>query len=521
MTSSFMKKLLLALPLAALGLWLVWQFGTGLNSSHACLTIAAQRLLAGGTFTGDFNEPNPPMSFIIYLIPVLMTKFLFIPAYYAPYLFGLVCLVASALAMRGILKYWPGPDDDAKTVFLFAFIIANTLLTSSVYFYFGERDQLVILGLYPFLLVQLALTWRYELPKRLTWGVLIPGAIAILIKPQFGLLPVLALVHRMAAQKRFFSIIRDADFIALAGAVVLYGAVIAWLFPDYITAGLPEFMLFYATAHNPHTPFIWLLYMAMLVSVLVFGMIWGLKLEQMKLALICHFAAFVSLLLFWVQMKGIYYHLLPAFAFLLTGISLQVYEISRHYLRRQWFLAPAVIALVFIAAGALRPEGTTALGHAAYARTKLAGLVKDCAPGCSYLIFDENIEKTLQIQIYTGATYASRFPVLWWLPGLTAGLDKSPGDPELKKIKATYSRYVALDIQRYKPAVMAFASNLDVSGHKNFDMVAFFSADPLFRTELQKYRRAAPLHDNRKNYFRYPGPDDDYPLVYDVYRRKN
>ncbi len=61
MTASFMKKLLLALPLAALGIWLAWQFSASLDSSHASLTIAAQRLLAGGTITGDFNEPNPPL----------------------------------------------------------------------------------------------------------------------------------------------------------------------------------------------------------------------------------------------------------------------------------------------------------------------------------------------------------------------------------------------------------------------------------------------------------------------------
>ena len=521
MTASFMKKLLLALPLAAIGIWLAWQFGAALNSSHASLTIAAQRLLAGGTITGDFNEPNPPLSFLMYVLPVLMTKYLFVPAYYAPYVFGLLCLAASVLAIIKILKYWPRPDDDAKTVFVFAFIIANTLLTSSVYFYFGERDHIVIMALYPFLLVQLALTWRYELPKALTWGVLIPCAAAILIKPQYGLLPVMALVHRMAAQKRFFSIIRDADFIALAGAVIVYGAVIVFLFPDYLSSSLPEYMLFYATARNPQTPFVWLLYTALLICVAGFGMIWGVPREKMKLALVCHFAAFVCLLLFLLQMKGFYYHLIPAFVFLLTGIGLQAHEIFGRYLGRKWFTAPAAVAVILIAAGALRSEGTTSLRHADYARTPLARLVKDCAPGCSYLVFGEDLEKTSQIQIYTGATYASRFPVLWWLTGMVAGLDANPGDPALLKLKATYARYVALDIQRYRPAVMAFASNLTISGHKNFDLVSFFSVDPLFRQELKKYKRVAPLQDNRKNYFRQPVPEDDVPLVYDVYRRKN
>ncbi len=110
---------------------------------------------------------------------------------------------------------------------------------------------------------------------------------------------------------------------------------------------------------------------------------------------------------------------------------------------------------------------------------------------------------------------------MWWLPPLIERLDAHSDDPATKKIKTTYVHYVALDVQRYKPAVMAFASNLTVSGHKNFDMVSFFSDDPLFRQELKKYKRTAPLPDNRKNYFREPVPDDDVPLVYDVYRRKD
>jgi hypothetical protein len=515
-----MKKLLLALPLAALGLWLLWQFGAGMNSSHACLTIAAQRLLAGGTFTGDFNEPNPPMSFMLYVPHVLMSRYLGVPAQYAPYVFGLICLIASVLAVREILKHWPRPDADGKTVFLYAYIVAATLMTSSVYFYFGERDHIVMLGLYPFLLAQLSITWRYDVPKKLTWAVLALGAAAIMIKPQFGLLPAMVLAHRAVAQKRFLSLMRDPDFVALAAVVILYAAAIALLFPDYVTDGLPEFMMFYATAHNAQTPLIWFLYTMILGCVAVFGSVWGVPLPKMRLALLCHLGAFISLLLFLIQMKGIYYHLLPAFGFLLTGLALQAYEIARHYLGKKWIAVPLVIALVFIAAGALRPERTTALRHADYARTQLAQLVKDCAPHCAYMIFDENIEKTLQIQIYTGATYASRFPVLWWLPGLVAGLDATPADPKLNRIREKYSRFIAEDIARYRPEVMAFIASATIEDHRNFDLFGFLSASPAFSAELVNYERAPDLHDNRKNYFRLPSPEDDLKLDYVVYRRR-
>ena len=50
----------------------------------------------------------------------------------------------------------------------------------------------------------------------------------------------------------------------------------------------------------------------------------------------------------------------------------------------------------------------------------------------------------------------------------------------LKKLKEEYAHDVAMDIRRYKPSVMAFISNLDIDGHKNFDIVAFLSIDPLF-----------------------------------------
>lgn len=515
-----MKKLLLAAPLAGLGLWLAWQFGTAINSSHACLMIAAKRLLAGGTMTTDFNYPNPPLCIAVYVIPVLMTKLLFIPAYYTPYLFGLLCLIASGAAIHRILRYWPEPDESGKTAVLFAFILANTLLTSSTYFYFGERDQIVGMALVPFLLVQLGLTWDYKLPRRLVWGVLIPCAVAILIKPQFALLPVLALAHRIAVRRRFFTTLRDPDFIALSGAVMFYGLLIAWLFPDYITHNLGQFVLFYLTQKNPDAPFIWLMYTAITALALGFGMTWGVPVKKMKLALMSYFAAFVCLLLFLIQMKGFYYHLIPGFVFLLIAVALQMNEIFLHRIGRRWFAAPTVIIALLAITGVLKTEKTTALRHADYMQTPLTGLVKGCAPHCSYLIFSEDAEKTMQIEIYTGATYASRFPMLWWLPGMVAGLDKNPDDPALNRLKAEYVHEVALDIQRYKPAVMAFVSSLTIEGHKNFDLVALFSADPLFRQELQDYSKGEPLHDNRKNYFREPVPEDDVPLVYEVYRRK-
>jgi len=409
MTRHLIKNLSLVLLLAGLALWLVNQFGMALNTNHSWLMIAAMRLLDGGTMVGDFFDPNPPLSILIYIPSALMAKYLFIPVFYAPYLFGLICLGFSILAVREILRYWPQPGTDGKTILLFAYIVANTLLTSSVYFFFGERDHLVIMGLYPFLLVQLSMNWRYDLPKWLSWPVLVFGAFAVLIKPHYGLLPVLILLHRMVTQKRFVSIVRDADFITLTGAVLAYIVVIFTLFPDYVSFILPEFLSFYLSAKNPMVPVIFFLYSTLILAALVLTSLCGVPFKKTNLTFLSLFAAAVCMGLFLLQMKGFYYHLIPAMVFFLTGLSLLSHITARHYFKENLFSTPVIVLLIFSFAYMIRPPQPDLLRHEDYVQTELGKLVQNCAPECTFFVFGENMELIHQVSLYSGATHASRF----------------------------------------------------------------------------------------------------------------
>ena len=98
------------LAVAALLPWLFVQMGVSVNTNHAWLTIAARRIIDGGHMTTDVYETNPPLSILLYFPDVFMTRYLGVPAEYAPYIFGLVGLALSSLALSHILRSMPGMD---------------------------------------------------------------------------------------------------------------------------------------------------------------------------------------------------------------------------------------------------------------------------------------------------------------------------------------------------------------------------------------------------------------------------
>jgi hypothetical protein len=520
------SALFFAAVLLLLAVWLAAHFSWSLTSSHAWLMLAAERLLRGERMEETYFETNPPLSVLCYVPPVLMARWLGVPAYLAPYIWGTLLLLLSAFALRRQLARWPGLDAGARTVFLFAYLIANTILTASSAFFFAERDQLVILALYPFLLEQAAITRGAPrpLPPRAACLLLLPCAVGILIKPQFGIFPALLFAHRAFVRKSVSSVLRDRDFLILAAAALAYAGAIFAFFPGYVSVIFPDFLRFYLTAANPLTPEIFLVYAALVACAAALGPACGLSARQMKLPGLALAAAFLSLLLVLLQWKGIYYHLIPALVFCFTGAGLMLLEILRRWLPARKGAAPALaVALLLALAFALGAQRERALTHEGYLRTPLARALSACGAGCRYFVFTEGLDMFQQEGLYTGTVYASRFPALWWLPGLLeeeAARPGAAGQKDLKETEARHIGYVAADFMRYRPALVFIAVNLTVGGHKDFDLIGYLSRDARFRAAFAPYRKAGRLADNRKNYIRNAAPANDVPLIYDIYRRE-
>ena len=488
------------------------QINTALNTNHAWLAIAAGRLLDGGHELTDFYEPNPPLSILLYVPAVLLSRLAGIPLYYTPYLVGFAALLLSAWTIFLLLEKWPGRDRHQNTVFVFAYVLACTFLATNIYF--AERDEFVVWGLVPFLIVQMAITRNVPLPRALVWPVLIPGTAAILIKFHYGLFPVLLLLHRIMQRKNVLSVLRDADFLALAGGTLVYAAVTIAFFPDYLSTVFPDFMKFYLPVHSSFMGKNVVIGLGFAGAMAASAALFEFPAALLRTSLLCCAAAALAIGLFGLQGKGFYYHLIPAAVFFYCGMGTILYGLAAKACRNQaagtWTTAVILTALAYHVA----PLNTGFPTHDQYRALRLPRLAEEAGPGETFFAFSENMEMIFQASIYSGVAHASRFPGLWWLPGL----EELQGAEHERKFKQ-YAGYVAEDLRRYKPRVMAIAVNLGANGKPGFDLIGYLDHEPAFRKEMRHYRKDGQMKDNRRDYFRGTTIDSDFPIVYDVYRR--
>jgi hypothetical protein len=146
--------------------------------------------------------------------------------------------------------------------------------------------------------------------------------------------------------------------------------------------------------------------------------------------------------------------------------------------------------------------------HEDYKKLPLTQLAANLGPNETFFVVTEGMDVIHQAAIYSGHIHASRFPDLWFLTGTQFGW-RHDGDD------VRYANYVAEDLARYKPSVMAI-----ISGDRYVDVISWLSArSPAFRNEMKRYVTAGNFVDNRRNYFKGTILDFDHVMTYDLYRR--
>ena len=169
----------------------------------------------------------------------------------------------------------------------------------------------------------------------------------------------------------------------------------------------------------PGAPFIWFLYMSILAAALMTALNVGLPFEKLKLVLMSWFGAFVCLFLFLIQLRGIYYHLIPALVFLLTGLALLMHEIAQRYFGKRRLLTVMIILLTLFAADELRAAKTTALRHADYAQNAFGATDRRLRASLQLSCFQREYRKRFRDQFLYRRN--ARFPVFLALVAAHAG----------------------------------------------------------------------------------------------------
>ncbi|HTK84723.1 MAG TPA: hypothetical protein VL625_06510 [Patescibacteria group bacterium] len=511
-----------ALPLVLLlGLffvpWFLMQCFQVTNLDSVWLTKCAERLIGGMKMRDGCFVPNPPLCILLYWIPAVLEKYAGIPLGLTIPLFDFVVLGLSVFAAEDIVKRLNIISDIERYVLLFAFVAANTLLTGDG---FGEKDQIVVLGLFPMVLMQYGLTRGIQFPAGFKWTVLILGSIATLIKPHYGLIPAAMLIHRVLERRRW-NIIRDPDFIALAGCALAYAAILLIWFRDFLTVILPLALRLYVLPSFEGGHSVWLaaLIPAGFISCMLPLLFIGAKRGLSELPFLLMVCAALSLVVFILQNKGFAYHIFPTTGFAFAAVAI---PLMRLFGGRPGFKACMLLASAAFVSVPLNLATPHRKDIEEFPVTKEVNLD---IPGCSFFMFSDIIN-IMNVWQYTHCDMASRFIYLWWLhPLLREKLDyqvvKTPALPEQEtdKLARTFAHMLTEDFQRWKPDVV-----VEPTMDHDFDFAGFFSSiDPEFAALWKNdYVYSKDITASAPQYFVGRHPEErEKPLHYIVYRRKD
>ncbi len=502
--------------LVALIPWAISQFTNAINPDIAFLTLSAGRMLDGMSMSQGYYDTNPPLSMILQIPAVLLSK-LGIPIYHATNIYVFALLALSIAATNILLKRMDTLKPSDRYIILSIFLLTNTLKMGHD---FGQKDQLLALGLFPLVLLQILITQKVKLSAALTGAILIPASILILLKPHYGIVPAALFFHRSITQKRM-SIIRDSDFLALSGMFSLYCAAIIFLFPDFLNIILPDILKYYANDIYPsaiHTAFL-LMTQAFMILVIV-------KFFLKNVPPLIHIFLYISILClipFMLQGKGWSYQATAATIFFNCAMGLLLKDIAermlvklkvtQHTQNLSFFCVACVITYSLL----ISYKNISKIpSHEQYKNSTLASIVKTAQTPCSFLLLNDMINMTHELSIYTGCTHASRFPYMWFS---TFFLNKK-NTVDLKT-QQKFTTILAQDIKEYEPETIIIGHfPFPSEKEKLFNYFDYLQeTDPKFTKIWENYELEKTLNIDRLAYMERKLPNEGL-IRYDIYRKK-
>ena len=486
---------------------------------------AMTRIFHGGTMADVAFETNPPLSLMLYTLPVMLREYLGMPFHITGIAQSFAILAAGGLMLARALRNFAFLDDSKRTLILLGFVLVNTVCSSIV---FGERDHLIGIILPAFVLLQLSLTFNLGKARLPEWLYFFLGALIILLKPHYGLIPALLLAHRLIVRKSL-SVMRDPDFIALSITTLAYAATVWFMFHDYLTIILPDVLNYYVPGSTGFDAVQGLAVFSATGLLLILAAKFFIE-ERSERNLYFYLAGcgLLCLIPVIVQGKWLPYHYLPAAVFFGCMVPRFLYGFLHKEFKR---VAPAL----FLTAAALTglsylasPLDFSHARHDTYKNLPLPRMITsftDESPHKSFYLFNSDIALAQELAYYTGLKHASRFPSLWFLPALSyyedlrqsGNLSEAEAE-KLQEKKERYAEMISEDINRDQPAVIAL---LDPDYFEDkIDPVTFFKGNPSFSAMWKHYKPAGKIEILDSDYYGR-AVKDTRPKTFYLYERQD
>lgn len=464
--------------------------------------LASRRLLAGGSYSRDFFDLNPPLIFYVLIPPVWLGEHVHHPALLLRlYVFGLA--LCSLFLCQRLIRSTGSLQSAALRFFLTAMLAFVLFLLPGTQL--GQREQLLIVFTLPYyFLVNQRL--QGERPSTcLAAGVGLFAALGFALKPHF--LAAMLLVEGYVAMRRrsLRAVLRVEVFMIMAFCST-YVLFIALRHPDYLYKVIPMSTAFYYTGFGMNWKQMFLpdgipYALLMLTGFLLSDR--NAPTRTLQAIVACALAG--NLLVYFSQMTNWNYHMLPAFSCALILAVLLVEQWWSQGLSKSVFPVAAILAFLAVA--------------------PLMYLLEDNFKGRAFkesqkdlLAFTQSLKKGESVYCMTTSprfvfpaldmgefSYASRLLHFYWVPGAVKKRHNKGLSLREKSIERAFISMVTEDISTAKPDYILVDTWRHHPYFKNgaFDYLAYFQKEATFSTLFKSYVQVDTIEDTRMNSYQY------------------
>ena len=495
----------LLLPLA----WVIAYLIPPLNHDVAVILAISDRWLGGERMYIDMIDVNPPLIFMLNLVPAALSRLLSIQDTQALVFCVLALAVWSVVVSWRMFASLAAPAARSQQMIFLPLVLFLAVVYPGEMF--AQREHLMLLSAVPYLLLAAARLDGQATPRGRLLTIAVIAGVGFALKPHFLAIPLLVEVYLLTARGWRKTLLDAVPWIMLA-VMVAYAAA-AWLVtPDYFTSVLPLILDSYEEVGGTdplHVLYSRLLapFMLMMVPLTVAAFLLRLS----PLTRMAGLAALGGVMSGIAQAKGWPYHLLPAQVMTLLLTVLVICQgidklIGERAAADRAISPPAALSLaplrltvgalmlmLFCLAGATRTTFYDQMNFDNSQAGKLLKLVKKYAQGQPVLIISPGIYPHFPVLNYANARLAMRFQTIWPLQGAYESCRPEEAryhDPDkMPTMERLLRRAVSEDFVKYHPALVIMDKNpgIRLCGGREFDLTEYFLSIPAFAEEWKNY----------------------------------
>lgn len=483
-----------------------------LNHDVGWLLEVATSMMEGKRLYTDLIEVNPPLIIYILTVPVILSEWL-----------DIASIVMFRIVMLLFIGAWGLITCYLSRRYLSSRHIALPFILSTLFLYFntviipgdfGQREQFISILLIPFVINSMFLLRDGKTPLSILWRISIVSmtVIAVAMKPYFLFVPLL-LELLLFIHVRSVRMLLRWENVAIASLGLAYALLVAWIHPEYFNFIIPAANTVYFAYKS--TSLIHVITADQIILIFILCLVYSLVYRDRDLKIMwtaLFLASIAAYLGYILQGTNWFYHAIPFYFFSSLAIFLGVYgtiyrlfvkyksrimlEKSKGFRVGQSWLGISVIGIILSLTLYIQItkiiECSTCLrlpkNNSSIISTD--GFMRD--KKMSLYTFSTSLRPAFSFVNHSGMEWTSRFPCLWFIPGLVRRDEIDPlassENDMFQKLEVYLRNSVLEDFNKNKPELVL----VDVSKYKqglvdrfgsiySFDYLHYFKEDPNFR----------------------------------------